>query len=418
MTVKLSTIISPSFYKIFKQIKKGKYTHYWLKGGRGSTKSSFISICIVYNLMTQPGTHACCFRKVGNTIETSVFAQILWAIDALGCEMFFKIRKSPFRIEYVPTGQCIYFFGVDDPLKIKSFKTTFGYIKQAWFEELDEFDNMEEIRKVTQSLIRGGDDFIIYYSYNPPKVLGNWVNQESLIKRDDRLIHHSTFLDVPDNWLGKQFLQEAKILRNTNELAYNHEYLGKITGTGGLVFENVIERVITDEEISRFDRIKCGIDWGYAVDPFVFGVMHYDKTRRTLYIFDEIYKRGLLNNRAIELVKEKLGEDNLGQTIICDSAEPKSIEEFRRAGLRAYGADKGRDSVRFGIKFLQDLQAIIIDKNRCPNAFYEFTNYELEKFKDGTWKDEYPDKNNHWIDTARYGLEKDMCNKTSILDVV
>ena len=410
--VKLSELISPSFYEIHKDIKSNSYTHYWLKGGRGSTKSSFASIEIVLGMMNDANkgniTHAVVIRKVKDTLAGSVVEQIIWAIEKLGVKHLWNIPKAKLEITYIPTGQKIIFRGADDPIKLKSIKVAKGYIKYIWYEELDQFSGMEEIRSINQSLMRGGDDFIVLYTYNPPKSVQSWVNLESTIKRRDRIVHHSDYREVPKEWLGEQFFIEAEHLKKVNPTAYKHEYLGEVTGTGGEIFTNVTIREITDEEIKIFDRIKRGIDWGYAIDPFVYIKCHYDKTRRKLYIFDEIYKVGLSNRKAAEMIKEK---DSGHKTIIADSAEPKSIAEMKSYGIRIRGARKGPDSVDYGIKFLQDLEEIIIDGERCPNAAREFLNYELERDKDGNFKAEFPDKNNHTIDAVRYALEDETFNR-------
>ena len=407
--IRLSSLIAPSFYVVHDAIKKNKYTHYWMKGGRGSTKSSFASIEIVLGMMNDANkgniTHAVVIRKVKDTLAGSVVEQIIWAIEKLGVSHLWDIPKAKLEITYIPTGQKIIFRGADDPIKLKSIKVAKGYIKYIWYEELDQFSGMEEIRSINQSLMRGGDDFIALYTYNPPKSVQSWVNTESIIKRNDRLVHHSDYRDVPKEWLGEQFLIEAEHLRKVNPTAYEHEYLGEVTGTGGEIFSNVTIRKITGEEIKRFDRIKRGIDFGYAVDPFAYVVMHYDKTRRRLYIFHEIYKVGLSNRKAAQLIKKENTNNGL---IVADSAEPKSIAELKEYGLRIKGAKKGPDSVDYGIKFLQDLEEIIIDGERCPNTAREFLNYELEKDREGNFKADYPDKNNHSIDAVRYALEDEM----------
>jgi PBSX family phage terminase large subunit len=403
--VKLSDIIIPRFYDVHKDIKERKHTHYWLKGGRGSTKSSYISIEIVLNIMKDPECNAICFRKIGKDIEESVYNQILWAIFTLGVQDYFKAYKSPYRIVYKPTGQVIAFRGLDDATKTKSIKLKDGYYKISWFEELDEFAGVEEIRKAEQSIMRGGNVFIAFKSYNPPQNVNNWVNKEVLKDRKDRLIIHNTFLDVPKEWLGEQFFIEAEFLKQLDELAYKHEYLGEVTGTGGIIFPNVEDLRMSDEMISHFDNLREGIDWGFAADPFAWNKLHYDKTRRTIYIYDEIHKVGLTNDRAMELIKPKTQV-----MITADSAEPKSIAEFQLQNFKIRGAVKGADSVRYGIKWLQKLVKIYIDKERCPNTYEEFALYELEKDKNGEFKDKYPDKNNHHIDTIRYALEDDMNN--------
>lgn len=403
--INLSDIIIPAFYEAHKDIKQRKHTHYWFKGGRGSTKSSFISLEIIYNIILDPECNAICFRKIGKDIEESVYNQILWAIDALGVNEYFKAYKSPYRIVYIPTGQVIAFRGLDDATKTKSIKLKKGYYKISWFEELDEFAGIEEIRKAEQSVMRGGNQFIAFKSYNPPQNVNNWVNKEVIHDRADRLVTHNTYLDVPPEWLGEQFFIEAEVLKEINELAYRHEYLGEITGTGGLIFQNVQDMRMDDEFISRFSNLREGIDWGFANDPFAWNKLYYDKTRRCIYIYDEIDKISLTNDRAMELLK---GRTDV--TITADSEEPKSIAEFQLNSFKIKGAVKGKDSIRYGIKWLQKLAAIYIDKERCPKTYEEFTLYELEKDKNGEFKDKYPDKNNHHIDTVRYALEDDMNN--------
>lgn len=405
MKIELSKLISPSFYELHHDIKNERYTHYWLKGGRGSTKSSFSAIEIILGMMKDPNANAMVLRKVGLTLKESVYEQLLWAIEVLGVSQYWDAKISPLELTYIPTGQKILFRGADKPKKIKSTKLRKGYFKYIWYEEVDEFSGMEEIRMINQSLMRGGESFNVFYTYNPPDGIKNWVNQEVLIERPDRKVHHSTYLSVPREWLGEHFLIEAEVLKKTNERAYRHEYLGEVTGTGGEVFRNITSRRITDEEISTFDRIKRGIDWGYAVDPFVFIKCHYDKTRRRVYIYDEIYKVGMSNRSAAKAILERDGAGNL---IIADSAEPKSIDEVNTYGLRVRGAKKGPDSVEYGMKFLQDLEEIIIDGERCPNALREFTSYELDRDKEGNFKANFPDRDNHTIDAVRYALEDDM----------
>lgn len=402
---RLSNIIGKAFFKVHILIKTLAYTHFWLKGGRGSLKSSFISIEIILGMMKDTLANAVALRKVKDTLKDSVFEQLQWAIDILGVSGYWETKLSPLELTYKPTGQKILFRGADKPKKIKSIKFSHGYCKFVWFEELDEFAGMAEIRLILQSLLRGGKNFIVFYSYNPPQSVKNWVNEEALIERSDRLVHHSTYLDVPQEWLGEQFFIEAEHLKKINEKAYEHEYLGEANGTGGEIFTNVKLRTITDEEIASFDRIRRGIDWGYSIDPFHYGVMHYDKTRRKLYIFFEIHKVNLSNRKAAELIK---AENKNNAMITCDSAEPKSIAEMNSYGLRVKGAKKGPDSVEYGIKFLQDLEEIIIDPVRCPNTAREFLNYELEKDAKGNFKAEFPDKDNHAIDCVRYAMEDDM----------
>lgn len=409
---KLTDIISPSFYDLFYDIEGNTHTHYWLKGGRGSTKSSFVSVEIILGIMKNPDANAVAIRKVGVYLKDSVYEQLVWAIEKLGVSNLWKQKLSPLELVYRPTGQKILFRGADKPQKLKSTKVSKGYLKYIWYEETAEFNGIAEIRNINQSLMRGGSEFVVFYSYNPPKSQRNWVNKHILEVDKHSYTHHSCYLDVPPEWLGTQFIAEAESLKKRNIDAYNHEYLGEVTGTGGEVFANVDIVRLSDEHVGTFDQIREGVDFGFAADPFVYVKCHYDKKRKTLYIFDEIYKVGLSNARAAASIKAKKNTQN---KIIADSAEPKSIAEMKEYGLRITGAKKGPDSVNYGIKFLQSLDRIIIDNIRCPKTAEEFLNYELEPDGNDGFKDEYPDKNNHTIDAVRYALESDMSNKKATI---
>lgn len=408
--VKLSDLIAPSFYGLHWDITEHGHTHYKLAGGRGSTKSSFISIEIILGMMQDRRANAIAMRKVGRFLEESVFEQLRWAIDVLGVADKWKVRLSPLGLIYVPFGNRIIFRGADDPQKIKSVKLKNGYFKYIWFEERAEFDGAEEERSILQSLMRGGSDFFVFYSWNPPKSMNSWVNQDVLEPREDTAVSHTDYRTVPPEWLGEQFLIEAEHLKATKPKAYEHEYLGIATGTGGQVFENVTVRKITDEELARFDRIKHGLDFGYGADPLAYIKMHYDKTRKRLFLFGEIYAVKLGNTKAAREI-QKLNP--LNSVITADSEEPRAIAALNELGLRVIGAKKGPGSVDYGIEFLSDeLEEIVIDPVRCPNAAREFTGYELEQDKDGNFKGSYPDKNNHTIDAVRYGMESSMTRRT------
>jgi len=406
-------LIAKHFWDLLDDALANNHTHYWLKGGRGSTKSSFIGLTIPLMIMldAQDGiySNAVALRKTGETMSDSIYAQLLWGIDMLGVSDYWTARISPMKLIYNPTGQEILFRSSnnkDDFRKIKSTKFQKGFCKYVWFEELDEFFGMEEIRSILQSLLRGGTGYEVFYSYNPPKMISSWVNAEAIEQRPDRLVHSSTYLDVPVEWLGEQFIIEAETLKKQNEMAYRNEYLGEATGTGGAVFTNVTLRKITDDEIKKFDNISDGVDFGYAVDPVSYGQNHYDKTRKKLYIFNEIYSVGMSNKRLWEeICKKKIGHS----VIVADSAEPKSIDELNSYGkIRVVGAKKGADSIDFGIKWLQNLSEIIIDPDRCPNTAREFNLYEYLKDKYGNFVSKYPDANNHTIDQTRYSREQDM----------
>lgn len=403
-TVKLSNIIAPHFWGLHQDIKQHGHTYYWLEGGRGSTKSSDVSIEIPQLLIKNPECHAVVLRKIGNTIKNSVYPQMQWGIDALGLTDKFRFKTSPHEITYKKTGQKILFFGVDDPQKIKSIKLPFGYVGICWIEELDQFTGMEEIRNLNQSLLRGGPVFWEFCSFNPPKSQNNWVNEEKLFDDPDRLVHHSTYLGVPREWLGDRFFEDAEKLKARNETAYRHEYLGEVTGTGGAVFENVEDMAMSDELVGNFDKLYYGLDFGFAVDPLAYVAMYYDAKREDLYIFDELYRQKMTNSQAAKAIKVRIN----GGRILADAAEPKSIAEMSDYGLRISGARKGPDSIDFGMRWLQNRAHIYIDKRRCPNTYKEFVAYEYDRNKDGQFISAYPDANNHSIDAVRYGLSEIM----------
>lgn len=402
ISVNLSEIIAPHFYNITHDVMNHEYTHYWYSGGRGSTKSSKISVDVILLMINNPDVNALILRKVSATMRDSVYNQLIWAVNKLQIPHLFKAALSPLEITYLPTGQKIYFRGADDPIKIKSIKSKRGYIGIIWFEEVDQFKGMEEIRNILQSANRGGEKYWNFYSYNPPKSRDNWVNVEKLETSPDKIHHSSTYETVPRDWLGEQFINEAERLRERKPRVYEHEYLGIPTGTGGAVFENITERVITDEEYKRFDRFKFGIDFGFAVDEFAWIKLYYNRKKQILYVLDEIYEQKLPNKKAVEKIKQKHAGNMI---IIADSAEPKSIAEMRSLGLNVTGAKKGADSVDYGFKFLQDLTEIIIDKHRTPNAYKEFALYEYATDRNGKYISEYPDKNDHILSAVRYAME-------------
>ena len=398
--IRLSNIIPPHFTEAHRLIRDHAFTEYALPGGRGSCKSSFVSEEIPLLMKRNPGMHALVLRKYGNTLKDSVYNQILWAIETLGLSKEFKATVSPMQIKYLPTGQTIYFRGLDDPLKVKSIKPTFGYIGILWFEELDQFAGAEEVRSVEQSATRGGSEFYVFKSFNPPISISNWANKYILEDKPDRIVIKSDYLSVPPEWLGQKFLDDAEHLKSVNERAYQHEYLGIPVGTGGNVFDNVVEQTITDEDIKSFGTILHGVDWGWYPDPFHYAECAWDPARRRLFIYGEYRCNKKSNAETAEELKKR-GVTS-GDLIMCDLAEKKSVADYRAYGLLARGAEKGPGSVDYSTKWLQSLNEIIIDKKRCPKTYIEFTEYEYERSKDGEIISGYPDKNNHSIDAVRY----------------
>ena len=378
--VRLTDLIAPAFYPVYWDVREGNHTYYDLYGGRGSTKSSFISLDLVMGIMEDPAANAAVFRKVASTIGTSVFEQVLWAINALGVEELWKTTTNPYKATYKPTGQVILFRGLDKAKKLKSIKVSRGYLKYLWFEELDEFSGEEEIRSVQQSVLRGGPKYVVFKSFNPPISKSNWANKYVLKPHRGAYRHKSCYLDVPRDWLGQQFFDDAEDLKNTNYRAY-------------------------DAEIASFANIYMGIDWGWFPDPYHWGKMNYDAARRTLYIYDEMRCWKTSNAETWNRLVMQHGVTSQ-DLITADSAEKKSVGDYRDYGSLCRPAIKGPDSVRYGMKWLQSLVKIVIDPYRCPYTAQEFTEYEYERTEDDEIISSYPDANNHSIDMTRYAMER------------
>lgn len=414
--------IASVYSALHEDIQGGEHSTYNLPGGRGSCKSSFISLEIVSGIMKDitGESSAIIFRRYATTLRDSVYSQIQWAIDTLNVSAYWKGNVSPMSFTYLPTGQQIIFRGLDDASKLKSIKPKHGYFRFVWFEEFSELNGANHVRNVMQSVVRGQGKFTMFRSFNPPISRNNWAN--TFIEQPDAkaVTLHTNYLDVPAEWLGESFIDEAERLKEINPKAYQHEYLGVPTGSGGEVFENIEARTITDTEINNIQYQYGGIDFGFSSDPAVFVRVGYDRKSDTVYIFDEIYKKHLSNKQLFDEIRAKK-LDNAGQEIfnffgttqiydsklqvVCDAAEPKSIADLRTLGLNAYACRKFQGSVMYGIKWLQH-RKIIIDKARTPNTYREFTLYEYETTKDGEFLASVPDKDNHTIDAVRYALDR------------
>jgi PBSX family phage terminase large subunit len=402
MSPSIDEIISPAFYDIHDALKAHECSEFILKGGRGSTKSSFISIQCIMSLLRNPKIHAVVFRKVGNTIRTTTYPQYYWALDVLGILDKCKCTVNPPCITYLKTGQRIMFFGTDDPGKLKSIKVPFGYIGFAHFEELDQYAGEEEIRSIEQSVLRGGELAIEFKSFNPPRTRDNWANRYCLIDKPGQVIHHSTYLTTPPEWLGARFIDDAEFLKQSNPKAYRHEYLGEAVGSGGQVFENARVETLPDELYKTADRFHCGCDFGFALDPDALVKCYFDKRERVLYVMDEYYG----THAPIDTLAEQMKKLCKNTPIVCDSASPRIINEVKRRNVVAVAARKGPDSVEHGIRWLQELKAIVIDKKRCPNTAREFVEYEYKRDRYGNLFSDFPDKDNHCIDAVRYAMEE------------
>ena len=383
--IKISEIIGSGFGESRAAIRKG-CTELIESGGRGSGKSSYLSIELLLQLIKHPGCHALVLRKVGATLRTSVYAQLIWAAGALGLGEHFRFSLSPMEGEYLPTGQKILFFGMDDAGKLKSIKMPFGYIGLMWLEELDQFQE-EEVRSAEQSVLRGGDFSLCLKSFNPPMDPKHWVNR--LEEKEGRFRHHSTYLELPEGWLGQRFIRDAEHLKAVNPALYRHEYLGLAEGVGDRVFPNLrLEKA----DFDRIRQIVTGVDWGWWPDPWACCRVGYDGKNRVLYVFDEARRNRASNRETAEIVKAMTAP---GEVIMADSAENKSIADYRALGLNCRPARKGPGSVAYSVKWLQSLSAIVVDPEKCPHTAREFAAW---RYRDGA----LPENENHHIDAVRY----------------
>ena len=415
MKIDSNTIFATTYNNAFRAIMNHKKERYTFTGGRASCKSSFISLVIVILIVMFPTYNALILRKTAKTLKRSVFEQIVWAINKLGFTARFKIPKSQtaaLPISYIRKNgqtQYIIFAGSDDPEKLKSIKVSSGYFAILWVEEKTEF-TPAELQNIKISVLRGGETFYIFESYNPPSAARHWCNREAATPDINRMVIHTTYQDIPREWLGDAILHDIEQTKQNNLRAYENIYLGIVTGTGQNVFENVELREITDEEIAAFDYLYNGIDWGYYPDPFAFSTSSFNANKQTLYIFDELYMNKQGNYEAFQKLSEHMkthGMNIARDRITADSAEPKSIADFRTWGGNVRGAIKGIGSREAGFKWLQGLKKIVIDPARCPHIADEFTlfEYEIDK-RTGEIMSGYPQgQPDHGIDTVRYSLE-------------
>lgn len=413
MKKRLSDLIPPAFYPVYNKAFDPDNLHVVCSGGRGSGKSSNLGHIVVQMLMRY-AINAVAIRKVDNTLEQSVYEQVKWAIYEQGVGHLFKLNKSPLRITYTPRGNYIIFRGAQEPERIKSLKDSRFPFALAWIEELAEFRSEDDVKVITNSLLRGELDSGLFYkflySYNPPKRKQSWVNKKygTQFLTDNTYVHHSTYLDNP--FISKAFIEEAEATKERSEKRYRWEYLGEAIGSGVVPFDNLQFREITSEEMANFDNIRNAVDFGYATDPLAFVRWHYDKKKNGIYALDEYYGQKI-SNRQLAKWLQYSGYQN--DYIFADSAEPKSIAELRdEHGItRIEGVKKGPDSVEYGEQWLDDLDFICIDPKRTPNIAREFENIDYQTDKDGNPKPRLEDKDNHAIDATRYAFSEDM--KTS-----
>lgn len=433
MYIGLDDIIIPALRKISEQIITCKVDRAVLKGGRSSTKSQVISESIIVGCMCYKAS-AVCMVKHANKIEERLVNTFKSSIEYLGLEKYWKLRKSPY--EYVllnkqgkETGISIKFTGCDNAESLKSYRPRSGAFRYIWFEELTNFNSLEEINNIIQTMARGKGEHCVIMSYNPPKSTSSWVNQQynapcgKVLGYDDNVyyeeleftvdnevykskqaVHHSTYLDVINgghkDWLGMTFIAQAEQSKNNNEQYYRYAYLGEVIGSDANVFRNITDWEYNESIATSVDR---GLDCSNGgKDPWAYGAWYYDKYNNDLYCLDEFQLGGGATIQDVSVNIKKLNKYNM--SVYIDGAVPTFRKLLMNEGLDILPAKKGKDSVAAGILWLQSLNHIYIDKLRCPHTYKEFVNYEYLVDKDDNVTDELIDKNNHHIDACRYAL--------------
>ena len=410
----LSELVPKAYHPAWKAMRDFAFDEFVFKGGRGSSKSTVAAGRAVNAVARDPLANFVCYKKHHVEIESTVYAEICKTITRYNWWDAFKAITSPFEITFRPTGQKIFFRGLDDPNKSKGITATVGYIQGAWFEETDQFNGMKEIDTVLQSVGRGGPRFHAIFTYNPPESSANWANVEFAKPNPRRFTLHTTYKDVPPEWLGPFFFHKMEAIRAESEMRYRHEYLGEVTGTGDEIFTNVVEVRFTDEDIAEMRSKAWGMDFGQG-DPTVLVGTNYvprwvdgHDIGGVLQIFDEDGKSDARNHEVVEWVAKR---GLLRTPIVGDPGGGGKgvIEEMRYAGVRGIRqAYKPGGSVEKGINWMRECVSIEIDPVRCPQSFREFRQYLYEKMRDGTMRNAFPDRDNHRIDAVRYSRENEI----------
>lgn len=417
-TADFGLLLAPDFLQVHRLLDAGgQYVDFWLGGGRGSMKSSCASLELVKHIETHQEQHGVVFMKYKNALRDGAYAQIVWAINALGLADDYNMPDSTLRITKKSTGQLILFRGVDNAKKIKSIKVPFGHIGIAWYEEADMFHGMAEIREVNQSVTRGGGTAVRLYTFNPPRSNRSWINehvQSGLA--GDAILFESNYLRAPAEWLGPQFIADAEHLKETDPQAYDHEYMGLPVGNGTEVFDRVEFREITDDEIRAFDNVLIGQDFGWYPDPWACVFSEWRQNGRELISFYELGGNKLQPKEQADLILEafdhienmtKKGGNASGlrlhrERVLSDDADPQAISAQKDAGVNAMPAGKGGLRAQ-SYRFIQSAKWVI-DPVRCPNLAREVRAMQYEINKDGEILNNIPDGNDHWVDATRYSV--------------
>lgn len=375
------------------------------KGGRGSIKSNFWGNVAYETIRQDPQAHVVYTRRYKIDLRGSVYNQFMKTVIRYDDLDNWDFKQSPMCAVYKPTGQMVMFVGADKPISLKSFNVPFGYVKLLIHEECDEMAGVEQMDNIEDTFLRSDTPALDIKIFNPPKSKNNFMNQyvEECKNKPQTKICHSYYFNVPLKWLGKRFFERAEWFKAHKPKYYDNNYLGKVTGTGGGIFDNVEERSITDVEIDSLPFFYHGLDFGFE-HPQTFEKAYYDEETDTLYCVAEVFAKKCKNSTFARKIKQYIAEE-----IICDSARPDAIAELQDWGFNAIGAKKrwgsgkGRD---YCWEWLQQTTKIVVDPERCPHLAHELTTLEHEQLKDGTFSDAYPTIGEECVMALIYGLNR------------
>lgn len=380
---------------------KGRYRV--CKGSRASKKSKTTALWYITNMMKYPDANLLVIRKTYRTLKDSCFTELKWAISRLKVDAWWDIKESPLELTYKPTGQKIYFRGLDDPLKVTSITVEKGVLCWAWLEEAYEIMSESDFDTLDES-IRGEVPEGLFKQWT---ITFNPWNEHHWLKKRFFDVNDDNILAMTTNYLCNEWLDDSdkklfESMKKNNPRRYAVAGLGNWGIVDGLVYENWTERAFTLDEIKQC-KTRSGLDFGYTNDPTAFFVGFLDLDAKKLYVWDEFYEKGM-SNKAINDKILAMGYSK--ERITGDSAEPKSIDELKSMKLRIKGAKKGKDSVMNGVQWIQDLEIII--HPRCTNFITEISNYTWETDKFGNKLNKPIDDFNHLMDAMRYALEDDI----------
>ena len=372
------------------------------KGSRRSKKSKTTVLWYIYHLMKYPGSNLLVVRKTYRTLKDSCFTELKWAIKRLQVEHLWQIKESPLEMTYIPTGQKIYFRGLDDPLKITSIAVEVGVLCWMWIEEAYEITKEEDFDTLAESMLGDCPDGLwkqITLTFNPWSDR-TWIKARFFDVQDPDILAITTNY-MCNEWLSPEDCKEFERMAKNNPRRYNVAGLGNWGVVDGLVYEKFTEQAFTLAQLPKDAQSAFGLDFGYTNDPSALFCGYVSLEERRIYVWDEMYKKGM-SNKAIFQEVTRMGY--IKEQITGDCAEPKSIDELSGMGMRIKGAKKGKDSVNNGIQWIQDFEIIV--HPRCVNFLTEISLYQWKTDKFGKPLNEPEDDNNHLMDAMRYGLEK------------